>query len=529
MPVPPEAPVIAIVVPLFKHSVLVADALESAIEQTRRYPFVIVVVNDGCPFHESDLQIKSIVSVYPDLIRYVVQRNQGLSKARNTGIEYALENFPTVQAIYFLDADNMILPGAMEAAYSKLMEEPGTSWIYPNIDMFGIRRNFDYSGPYSVLRHTQDNICEAGSLVHRRVFEAGVRFDEKMKLGYEDWDFWLTAAALGFRGAQHPHFGFRYRNRGESMLSQSRREGSEIRAYMQRKHTALLSERGLMRLESVDAPRYAILFVDTDQVLLTGGSADPSAAITLAEFTERLWRNILLPVWEYIPPFFILMTRATFDELTQLGLILWALHDSEVALKEANFSCMVINPASDHAIEAQTGGRARDSDVLAIGRDLVCSCIRDIDTSWIERIVSPDASMKVTVKTVTVPRRSELALKPRGTVIVTLLFKILSWRASPYRAAADRAWLWRELSVPPPHFLYSSIRAAFGGEVVYPWLGTPGRNIGFVLSIASFGGVERVAYNLAQQFTRAGWRAHLFVIGGIAWRSRRNSRAPLLR
>src|SRR5580704_6154972 len=109
---PSNSPIIAIVVPLFKHSVLVVDALESAISQRSRYPFTIIVVNDGCPFQESDLQIKSLLSAYPNSIRYIVQSNGGLSMARNTGIDYVIAKFPSVQAIYFMDADNAILPGA---------------------------------------------------------------------------------------------------------------------------------------------------------------------------------------------------------------------------------------------------------------------------------------------------------------------------------------------------------------------------------------------------------------------------------
>jgi glycosyltransferase involved in cell wall biosynthesis len=512
MPSPSDSPIIAIVIPLFKHSVLVVDALQSAIGQRSRYPFVVIIVNDGCLFQESDLQVKSILAVHPG-IRYVVQQNRGLSAARNTGIDYSLTNFPTVQAIYFMDADNTILPGAIDAAYSKLVEEPETSWIYPNIDMFGIKRNFDYGGPYSLLMHTQYNICEAGSLVHRRVFDAGIRFDEQMKLGYEDWDFWLTAAARGFRGAPHPHFGFRYRNRGESMLSQAHRDDGEIQSYMQRKHAPLLSRRNLMRLESIEAFRYAIVFVDTNEVLLTTGSSDPASAISQAEFDELFWRNIILPTRQYIPPFFVLMTRSIFDRLSQLGLLLWVLHDSEVALKEMNVSCLVIDPAPGHAIEVKPGGRASNSDVLALGRELVYATIRAADTTWIERIVSPDDEMKVLTKTVTIPRGTGFSPTPRGSAAFAFLVKIRSWRASPFRAAAGRSWIWRELSIPPPHSLYFNIRAAFAGEVVYPSPSTTGRNIGFVLPMASFGGVERVAYNLAQQFSRAGWRVHLFVLG----------------
>jgi glycosyltransferase involved in cell wall biosynthesis len=512
MPGPSESPTIAIIVPLFKHSMLVVDALESALRQKSRYPFIIIVVNDGCPFPESDLQIKSLLAIYPGIIRYVVQNNAGLSAARNTGIDYALSKFPTVQAIYFLDADNRILPGAIEAAYTKLIQEPEISWVYPNIDMFGISRYFDYCGPYSVLRHTRDNICEAGSLVHRRVFDAGVRFDENMKLGYEDWDFWLSAVSHGFRGAHHPYFGFQYRNRAESMLSLSHRDNAEIESYLQRKHAPLLGKRGLMRLESMEAFRYAIVFIDTNEVLLTTGHSEPSLTTSQAEFDELLWRNITVPGMQYIPPFLILMTRVAFDRLSQSGLILWVLHETELTLKDMNISCLIIDPAPADAFEVKNEGRARDSDVIALGRDLVCSLIRDIEGSWIEQILSPNVDMKVSTKTVTVPRQPVFTTIPKGTVVVGLLSRILFWQASPYQLAANRPWVWRELTIPPPHSLYSVVRAAFADEVVYPWPATT-RNIGFVLPMAGFGGVDRVAYNLAQQFKEVGWHAHLFVIG----------------
>jgi glycosyltransferase involved in cell wall biosynthesis len=507
-----DSPMVAIVIPLFKHSVLVVDALQSVLSQQTRYPFVVIVVNDGCPFQESDLQIKAILAVHPNL-RYLVQPNRGLSAARNTGIDYALRHFPNLESVYLMDADNVILPGTMDAAFSKLLAEPGTSWIYPNIDMFGIRRNFDYSGPYSLLRHTQYNICEAGSLVHRRIFDAGIRFDEKMKLGYEDWDFWLTAAGRGFRGAHHPYFGFQYRNRGESMLSQAQRDDAEILSYLRRKHAPLLGKRSLLRLESVEALRYAIFFTDSNEVLFTNGSSDPRTAMRRAAFDELFWRNILVPSRQYIPPFFVFMTRALFDELSNSGLLLWVLHDRELMLQQMNISCLVIHFAPGTAYEIAEGGRASDSEVVALGRDLVCSSIHSPDTTWIEGLVSPPEEMKVSIKTLTMPRGAGLASFAKGGATFALLLAVRSWRGSPYRAASTRSWIWRELSVPPPHNLYYNVRAEFGDTVPYPYPSEPSRNIGFIMPIATFGGVERVAYNLAQQFARAGWRAHLFVVG----------------
>lgn len=98
------------------------------------------------------------------------------------------------------------------------------------------------------------NICEAGSLIRRKVFEAGVFFDTTFKSGFEDWDFFLTAAEAGFRGKNIENFGFLYRKRAESMLADSERDAEAIRSEMRKKHKAIFSPRGLAALEQARRP-----------------------------------------------------------------------------------------------------------------------------------------------------------------------------------------------------------------------------------------------------------------------------------
>ena len=83
--------------------------------------------------------------------------------------------------------------------------------------MFGSSREFcDTTGEFTRLQLLADNYCEAGSMVRREVFEAGVRYDESMKLGFEDLEFWLQAVAAGFKGKHGPAPGFQYRKRAEA-------------------------------------------------------------------------------------------------------------------------------------------------------------------------------------------------------------------------------------------------------------------------------------------------------------------------
>ena len=179
----PAGPALAVVIPVYKHSVLLGEAVTSALDQETDFELLVVIVNDGCPMAETHQACLDFVAAAPDRVRYIRRQNGGLSAARNTGIEYVLGAWETVQAIYFLDADNRLLPGALQHAHQALMQDPKIGWIYPDIDTFGQECASDYSGNYSVLRHLDENTCEAGSLVRREVFAKGAHLEAEPASG----------------------------------------------------------------------------------------------------------------------------------------------------------------------------------------------------------------------------------------------------------------------------------------------------------------------------------------------------------
>lgn len=113
--VPPhaESPRIAVVVPIFRHSVLLSEAIDSVLEQRAPFSISIVLVNDGCPHHETEQVCRDYAMAYPDRITYLRKPNGGLSDARNHGIRYVLTAWRGVEAIYMLDADNRLRPNAL--------------------------------------------------------------------------------------------------------------------------------------------------------------------------------------------------------------------------------------------------------------------------------------------------------------------------------------------------------------------------------------------------------------------------------
>ncbi|HVX82131.1 MAG TPA: glycosyltransferase family A protein, partial [Devosiaceae bacterium] len=319
-------PRVVVVIPVFKHSGLLAEAVESVLAQTANFEIAVVIVNDGCPFPETE-EIGQAYALANSNVFYLRKPNGGLSSARNFGIDFAARTFPGYEAIYLLDADNRITPSALQSLMDFLETRPDVAWVYPNIDKFGIAWSGNYTTEYSRLLHlTFDNICEAGSLITRRVIDAGVRFDETMKSGFEDWEFWLSALDKGFLGANYPYFGFEYRQRAESMLRDSNRSRDSILSYIHLKHKALFTTDTLLGYEHEEAPRYTHVAIGTYLVEAFTDPEAPHDSHKLDEFVRRFWAARNEPDTYGTPPFLIWMAASQMAALARLKLlhnVLW--------------------------------------------------------------------------------------------------------------------------------------------------------------------------------------------------------------
>ena len=85
-----DQPLVGVVVPIFRHSVLLVDAIESVLAQVAPFGIKIVLVNDGCPQKETDVVCRHFARTYPEQITYLRKPNGGLSDARNHGIRHIL-------------------------------------------------------------------------------------------------------------------------------------------------------------------------------------------------------------------------------------------------------------------------------------------------------------------------------------------------------------------------------------------------------------------------------------------------------
>jgi hypothetical protein len=273
-----RSPKIAVIVPAWNQARYLAGAVGSALDQTASCGVGVVIVDDGCPDPETARIGRTFADANPDRVAFLRQANAGVAAARNAGVRQAIRRWPDVGAFFFLDADNLLSPETMSKLWQVLEEEPDLAWVSPALEMFGASSEggWNVRGPHLPYRQLFVNQSDTGTLVRRTVFEAGVEFDETMRKGFEDWEFFLRATLAGFAGAGAGKCGFRYRRVPDSMLAGAQQREAQIKADIRCRHEDAYRAGSLCRREHVEAPRFALVRCDrVDALLLSGVDLEP--------------------------------------------------------------------------------------------------------------------------------------------------------------------------------------------------------------------------------------------------------------
>jgi glycosyltransferase involved in cell wall biosynthesis len=116
---PKQNPAVSIIIPNYNHAQYIGDAINSVLNQTSS-DYEIIVVDDGS--HDKS---REIIDRFGGRVRAIYQQNQGLSAARNTGINAAQGKY-----IGVLDADDMYEPEFVSTLVSRLESQPDADGIY---------------------------------------------------------------------------------------------------------------------------------------------------------------------------------------------------------------------------------------------------------------------------------------------------------------------------------------------------------------------------------------------------------------
>ncbi len=354
-PGPPSTIRLAVVVPAWNQPRYLAGAVRSALDQEIETGIGVVVVNDGCPDPETDRIGQALRDANPDRVAYLHQANAGLAAARNAGIRRAFARWPEVEAVFPLDADNLLSADTLARLSTLLEEDPGAAWAYPALEFFGTEQGeWHVPGPYLPYRQLLSNQCDAGSLIRRAVFEAGIGYDETMRDGFEDWEFFLRATLAGFRGVAGGRCGFRYRRQGDSMVATALQRAEQIEAEIRRRHPQAYESAAVARREHAEAPRFALVRCDREDVLLTAACDLEPRQLALAEFARSVAAaNAAAPqIYEHIPSITVLTTAATIARLRAGGSLAETLFRLQTELRGRRAVGLCLGAKAEAAVSA---------------------------------------------------------------------------------------------------------------------------------------------------------------------------------
>ncbi|NNC50941.1 MAG: glycosyltransferase family 2 protein [Flaviramulus sp.] len=205
---------VSIIVPCFNQAHFLGEALRSVLNQTYEN-WECIIVNDGSPDNTRE---QALLWCNKDKrFKYLEKDNGGLSSARNAGIKNCVGEF-----VLPLDADDII----DETFLSKLvpfLELDKSLAIVSCYSKFFFKTTENIIHelkPIGTTYHAilYENSLIATSLYRKKCWEEVGGYDENMKKGFEDWEFWIAITKLGWTYKVLEEFLFFYRKQKQSML-----------------------------------------------------------------------------------------------------------------------------------------------------------------------------------------------------------------------------------------------------------------------------------------------------------------------
>ena len=177
---------ISVVIPSYNRKDFLKRSIDSAINQTKK-PIEIIVVDDG----STDGTETMIKSDY-DFVKFIKQKNKGVSAARNIGIEVSIGEW-----ICFLDSDDEWKKDKLEKQINAMKSNPGYKffhsneiWIKNGIRINQKKKHKKYGGYIFDKCLDMCRISPSSVMIDKTVFDEVGNFNENLVV-CEDYELWL--------------------------------------------------------------------------------------------------------------------------------------------------------------------------------------------------------------------------------------------------------------------------------------------------------------------------------------------------
>jgi glycosyltransferase involved in cell wall biosynthesis len=224
-------PLVSVIIPCYNDGHYLDDSIASARSQAFT-DLEIIIVNDGST---DTATLQKLASLNDPLITVLHKENGHLSSARNHGIRHAKGQF-----IATLDADDKFETTFIEKGVTVLQNNTTIGVVTCYLKSFGLKK-FKWKplgGDVKNFLYRQESCASA--MFRKECWEKINGYDEQMKSGYEDWEFWIRITAAGWQVHVIKEYLLNYRITEKSMLlTQSEPNRKEIVNYIMEKHKEL--------------------------------------------------------------------------------------------------------------------------------------------------------------------------------------------------------------------------------------------------------------------------------------------------
>ena len=177
---------ISVVIPSYNRKEFLKRSIDSVINQTKK-PFEIIVVDDG----STDGTETMIKSDY-DFIKFIKQKNKGVSAARNIGIKVSIGEW-----ICFLDSDDEWKKDKLEKQINAMKSNPSYKcfhsnqiWIKNGLRINQKKKHKKYGGDIFDKCLDMCRISPSSVMIDKTVFDEVGNFNENLVV-CEDYELWL--------------------------------------------------------------------------------------------------------------------------------------------------------------------------------------------------------------------------------------------------------------------------------------------------------------------------------------------------
>ncbi len=227
---------VSIIIPCYNQGLFLDEAVDSVLKQTFQ-DFEIIIVDDGST---DEFTRQKLQGYSKPKTTVIITKNKGVSAARNTAIQKSRGKY-----ILPLDADDKIDNIYIEKAVKILDNNENIKVVYCNVELFGSKTGFVNFPVFSMKAFLIKNSIHVSGLFRSKDTKNIIEYDENMKDGLEDWDFWISLLKKGglVYKIGEPLLKYRrYDNSRQSILDKNKVRNSEIRDYIAKKHQAFSIE-----------------------------------------------------------------------------------------------------------------------------------------------------------------------------------------------------------------------------------------------------------------------------------------------